>query len=246
MSRVCSFCGASIDSSVQKCPNCGAPNDGYVAPSSSPIGKNLNAPLPIEGQIRGFGDRLVQSWGLSKPGAPAGFLELLVRAAFLDGAAYRQAAADKTGNGAALLALFLPVLAGWLGAALMDLGSIDLMGLGTLAMLFGLAARLIVYVLAIGIMALLSFAVLQTKLSFGELFRALAYAQSPGILTVIPVLGSLLGLWRLCTTVVAIREISGADLIRSAILLAIGVVGMIALNVLLAVQLFHMIFRSFL
>lgn len=239
MNRICSFCGTVLDETVRNCPNCGAPDDGTLSAPAADEKKRL----PFEDKIRGFGDRLAQSWGMNKVRASsAGFLELAIRATFLDGAAYRQVAANAHANAGALLILVLAALAGWGGDNLFDT---DIDGTAILEQGAYILVRLIVYMLAVGIMALLSYAVLHKKLSFGKLFRALSYAQTPGVLVVIPVLGWGLGLWRVCTSIVAVREISGADTKRSAILLAAGIAGIIVLNALLDGALQDLIFDNF-
>jgi hypothetical protein len=162
-----------------------------------------------------------------------GLLEMMIRGAFLDGAVYRQAAADTGGNRNALIALLIPVAAGVLGGLLAGAGYF----LGSRALIFLLVSALIgllAAVGAIGLMAVCSQAVVRRKLDFGQLFRALAYAQSPGVLTIIPVVGWLLGLYRILTSLVAVREISGSDVVKSALLLAIGLVGTIVIGLILS------------
>jgi hypothetical protein len=164
-----------------------------------------------------------------------GLLEMMIRGAFLDGAVYRQAAADTGGNRNALIALLIPVAAGILGGWLATAHYYYITGSrGTLLLLVSALIGLVAAVASIGIMAVCSQAVVHRKLNFGQLFRALAYAQSPGVLTVIPVVGWLLGLYRILTSLVAVREISGSDVVKSALLLVVGLIGCVVIGLMLS------------
>ena len=52
--------------------------------------------------------------------------------------------------------------------------------------------------------------------------RALAYAQAVGVFGFIPVLGWLIRLWTIPTSIAAVREISGADTVKAVIFIFIG------------------------
>jgi hypothetical protein len=191
--------------------------------------------------MAGIGENLCRSLGLSKPGMPMGFLEMFVRGAFLDGRVYRQAALDVNGNGGAAMALVIPFVAAAIGSTL--LGSLFSVGFA-FGRIFGLYAifsmvvsaviGIVALVAALFVMAALSQSITGWKLGFGQIFRALAYAQSPGIFGIVPFLGWLLGLWRIPTSLCAIREISGGDGAKAAILLVIGAVASIVLTLVLS------------
>lgn len=229
MSKNCPFCGAVVDPSMSECKKCGAPNESYVPPGTSQLGVNLNVnlgtaePWGFEAPVRDFGNRLAGSMGLAHAGSSPGFLELLVRGAFLDGDAYRAAAADTNGTKPALLALAIPEIAGLIGGLLAG-SRYSLFEFSYTRLVLLAIMGFVVLIGAVAVMAALSAPVLHRKLSFGEMLRGLAYAQSPGALAVIPVLGTILSFWRLVTSLVAIRELSGANVVKSAILLVIGVV----------------------
>ena len=185
------------------------------------------------------GENIARSMGLAKPGMPMGFLEMMVRGAFLEARVYRQAALDVNGNGAAIMAILCPFIASAIGSAL--LSSMFTFRLGgffgayaLFSMVVGAVIGVFSLVVALFVMAALSQSIVGWKLSFGQLFRALAYAQSPGVLGIIPFLGWIFGLWRIPTSLVAIREISGADGGKSAILLIIGAVASVVLALILS------------
>ena len=232
MNGTCSYCGSVINSADDKCKNCGATNDAYAPVVGGAKGASTG-PWPFESSVSGFGDRLVGSMGLSRTGSHPGLLEMMIRGAFLDGSVYRMAAADTNGNANALIAILIPAVAGMLGSWLLTY-HFAFFGHGIFTLLTAAVIGVIALLASIGIMAALSQAVLRSKLTFGQLFRALAYAQSPGVLTIIPVLGSLLGLWRIMTSLVAVREISGSDVAKSAVLLVIGLVSSIVIGLILS------------
>ena len=186
-----------------------------------------------------YGDKAAVSLGLSKPGAPMGMLEMMVRGAFLDPRVYRQAALDQNGNGAAATALGLTFLSAILGGYLI---SFSLPGFSSIGFI---AASVVLQVLsltaAIGVMAALSQSIIGRKLEFWHLFRSLAYAQSPGVLSIVPVLGQLLNLWRLPTSVAAVREVSGAETGKSVILLIVGAVASTVVALVLSPLLFTLL-----
>jgi hypothetical protein len=176
---------------------------------------------------------MVGSMGLNRAGSSPGLLEKMIRGAFLDGAVYRQAAADRNGNGSALIAILIPAIAGMLGSLALTYHFV-FMGRGILTLLVATIIGVLALLAAIGIMAVLSQPILHHKLDFGQLFRGLAYAQSAGVLTIIPVLGTLLGLWRILASLVAVREISGSDVGRSAALLIVGLISTIVIGLVLS------------
>jgi len=170
---------------------------------------------------------------LSHAGAPMGLLEMMIRGAFLDKAVYRRAAADANGNTNAIIAVIIPALAGLVGSWLLTSHYLFLArGLTLLAV--SAVIGLVALVASIWLMAALSQAVVKRKLDFGQLFRGLAYAQSPGVLAIIPIVGPLLSLWRIVTSLFAVRDISGSDLVKSAVLLVIGLIGSIAIGAILS------------
>lgn len=145
---------------------------------------------------------------------------LMIRAAMLDGRVARAAAADESGNGKALIALLLAQAAPLAVSLLLMSGSFGAAGLimTLVPMVMGLGASF----LALAAMAGTSKSIVGRKLTLGQLFRGLSYAQSPGLLAIIPVIGQLAGLWRLPTTLVALRDMAATTLGKAFGLLLVG------------------------
>ena len=77
-------------------------------------------------------------------------------------------------------------------------------------------------VATICILAMLSKGLLGVRLGAGQLMRALAYAQGAAVLGFIPILGILVRLWTIPTSIAAIREISGAGTAKAIVFIVIG------------------------
>jgi hypothetical protein len=206
--------------------------------AGSPAGGGLPAsPQPWEFQVTvaGYGDGLARSMGLAGREGQMGWLEMFVRGAFLDARVYRQAALGVNGNGGAILALAMPFIASAIGSSLVGLRFAAFLGHFALyTMILSAVIGFGATVAGLAVMSALSQSIVGWKLSLGQIFRALAYAQSPGVLGIIPFLGAVLGLWRIPTSLVAIREISGADGGKAAVLLIVGGVAMMVIALVLS------------
>lgn len=147
---------------------------------------------------------------------------LMIRAAMLDGRVARDAASDVNGNGKALTALLLSQLAPMLTGLLFASGAWGGMMFG----IYGLTMALAVgsTVLSLVVMAAASQSIVGRKFTVGQMFRGLAYAQSPGLIAVLPLplIGQLANLWRLPTTLVALRDMAGTTLGKAFGLLLVG------------------------
>jgi hypothetical protein len=170
---------------------------------------------------------------------PSGFMKMLawmIRATFLDPRIARQAALDNTGNMAAIGAFALSMVPAWL--YLLLAGNPYLFNSIYHAMIISTVVISIAGMVAtILILALLSKSLLGVKLSAGQLMRALAYAQGAAVFGFIPILGVVIRLWTIPTSVAAVREISGADTVKAVIFIVVGgavtVVAMLLLSPIL-------------
>ena len=156
---------------------------------------------------------------------PSGVMKILawmIRATFLDPRVARQAALDEGGNMAAIGAIAISMLPSWL--YILALGSPVLLygGFRYAALIASVIVGIIGLAAAIFILAALSQPMLNVKLSAGQLLRALAYAQGAGVLGFIPILGVLIGLWKIPASVAAVREISGAETSKAVIYMIAG------------------------
>lgn len=171
---------------------------------------------------------------------PAGLLQMMYRAALLDGRVASSAAADARGNGRAWVALLLAFVPARLVAALAMLSFQDSMLVLVNGALFvsGIGS----YFLALLLMAALSGPVTGRKLTLGEMFRGLAYAQSPGLLAVIPipVVAQAATLWRLVAGVAAIRAMTGTSMGKAAGLMLAGGILMFLITTVLTARVLNL------
>lgn len=187
------------------------------------------------------GESLAASFGSN----PSGFMKLLawmIRSSFLDPRIARQAALDKGGNMAAIGAFAIAMVPSWLYLLLIGnsfgfgsyyYGSSYLHAVLISTVLIGIIGL----VATIFVLSLISKSLLGVSLSAGQLMRALAYAQGAAFFGFIPVLGVLIRLWTIPSSIAAVREISGADTAKAIIFILIGgaitVVAMMALSPIL-------------
>jgi hypothetical protein len=158
---------------------------------------------------------------------------MMIRAAMLDGNVARAAAADENGNGKALTALLLSMVPPALAGLLFMGGAFGgaMIGVYGLTLLFGIGGSL----LSLVVMSAASQSIVGRKLTVGQMFRGLAYAQSPALLGIIPipVLAQLAGLWRLPTTLVALRDMAGTTLGKAFGLLLVGALVVMVISLML-------------
>jgi hypothetical protein len=133
-------------------------------------------------------------------------IERMIGAARLDPMAYEAVERDEGATLPALLVVVLAALASGIGG--LGVGGIGGLLGGTIA---GLLAW-VLYAAAAYVIGLAFFRTSETATTVGELLRTLGFAQTPRLLLVfagLPILGPLLGVivsvWVLITTVVAIR-----------------------------------------
>ncbi|MGB1558277.1 MAG: YIP1 family protein [Oceanococcaceae bacterium] len=133
-------------------------------------------------------------------------VDRMLRAARLDPALYEEVEHDSQATGQAVGVVVASALAAGVGGA----------STGGLGGLIGLTlAALLGWVLWAGIIYLIGAKVLptdKTEATVGQLLRTLGFAQSPGLLRVlgfVPLLGLIVhfvvGIWMLCSMVVAVR-----------------------------------------
>jgi hypothetical protein len=144
----------------------------------------------------------------------------LIQGALLDKAIYWQVAADNTLQTEAWKVMGLVIVLGTAGLYFFSLSFLGLVPIVSVGII-----QLISWVAKVWIVQVAASAWLQKQISFSQLFRPLAYAQSPAILQVIPTLGPVVGLWCVVTNTAAIRDVTGCDTWSAAILALIAVIG---------------------
>ncbi len=160
--------------------------------------------------------------------AQASIVDRMIRAAKLEPHVYEEVEHDQSATGQAMLVVVLGAVAAGIGA---------LSG-GVVGLIVGVVAGLIgwaVYAFIAYWVGTKIFKGPQTEATWGQLLRTLGFASSPRVLLVlgiIPVVGLLIGLvvfiWMLITTVVAIRQALDFDTGRA---IATAVVSWLALLV---------------
>lgn len=241
MVKFCRQCGAALSEGAAFCRNCGtsvqaaAPAAAVTVPVTKrsyldpPPATATAAPRQgtdlwdIQTKLQPTADKVcvsISKWAPpeSSFGKP---LHRMVRAAFLDQATFQQTAADTTLTMEAAICLLIPLLAVAVGPAITSL----LMGHVALTWLIALlavqVASMAAFVLGVAYGAPY---IIGRSIDPLFLFRPVAYAQSAGIFGFLPVVGALLSLWRLPTTVAAIKDSVACDTGKAVTLLIVGIV----------------------
>lgn len=139
---------------------------------------------------------------MSVPGSHT-FTERMMGAARIDPAMYTEVEHDTTATGQAAGVVAIVAICSAIGSA----------AGGPAGMFFGVLAALLGWLLWAGVTYLIGDKMLGGTATWGELLRALGFAQAPGVLyvlAVIPFLGWLVrlvvGIWILVCGIVALRE----------------------------------------
>lgn len=156
----------------------------------------------------------------------ASLVDRMIRAARLETQVYEEVEHDESATGQAMAVVVLGALAAGIGALYGGIGGLIV---GVVTALIGWA----VYAFVAYWVGTTFFKGPQTSATWGELLRTLGFASSPRILLVlmiIPVLGLIVGLlvlvWTLITTVIAIRQALDFDTGRA---IATAVISWLAL-----------------
>ena len=155
----------------------------------------------------------------------ASLMERAIGAAKLDPAIYEEVEHDPSAMGQAVTVVVVVALAAGIGAATNGIGAIVL---GVVLSLVGWC----LWAAITWIVGTRLFGTPQTEADFGQLFRTLGFAASPGVLQIfgiIPVIGMIVGLasaiWQLATMVVAVRQALDYESTGRAV--AVCVIGLI-------------------
>lgn len=185
----------------------------------------------LQRSLMALGDSLGASLGkVVRPSSATGAAaHRMLRAALLDANVYREVAKDpaRTSEAATVAAVSLACVAcGTSFVAIVT--SLNVMFLLTL-----LAVQAIFFAAFVAGATLLAPTVIGKRLDALALGRPLAYAQSVGVLGIVPVVGPFFTLWRLATMTVAIKDGAGVPGPKAALLMVVGIVcGVIAVRML--------------
>ena len=157
----------------------------------------------------------------------------MMRAARLDVSLYNEVEADLNATSQALTVVVITAVASGIGAALGG----ALAGRPTAivgGLIGGIVAELVGWLVWSWVMYFVGTRFFQGTASYGELLRTLGFAYTPGVLLIlrfIPVLGGLVtlvvGIWRIITGFIAVREALDIDSGRAVATIVIGIVGYI-------------------
>lgn len=135
--------------------------------------------------------------------SPGSLTDRMKGAAMLDVATYEEVERDEGATGQAAMVVAIVAIASAIGAA----------GSGGGAIIGGLIAAILGWLIWSGITYLIGDKLLGGTATWGELLRTIGFAQSPGvlyILGIIPLLGGLIrfavGIWILIAGIIAIRQ----------------------------------------
>jgi Yip1 domain len=136
----------------------------------------------------------------------------MIRASRLDASLYREVDADETATQQAVIVVILESLANGIGAAI---GAAVANRPSQLAggLIGGIVTELIGWVVFTAVMWFVGTRIFHATATYNQVLRAVGFAYSPGVLLIlrfIPVVGGLIalivGIWRLITTFVGLRE----------------------------------------
>ncbi|MCC6591328.1 MAG: zinc ribbon domain-containing protein [Bryobacterales bacterium] len=200
---------------------------GYAYASGATGGLPPSPPMwDFQKNLVPKGEQIAASIGVAnaKSGIGAVFGRI-IRSTFLDPRIAREQALDEGGTMDAVMALVIVNLPAML-FTLLTFG---------FAFRFGVVTALLTFVLSVGVgiasmfvMAFLTKPILGVALSFGQLLRATAYTQGARLLSFIPVIGALIGLWSIVAWFAAMREITAAETGKLIVFILVGAVVMFA------------------
>ena len=154
----------------------------------------------------------------------------MLRAARLDVSLYNEVEADLNATSQALTVVVLVAIASGIGAAL----ALGLAGRPTgaiAALVGGVIAELVGWAVWSYVMYFVGTRLFHGTASYGELLRTLGFAYVPGVLLIlrfIPLLGGLIvvlvGIWRIVTGFIAVREALDLDTGNTIATIVVGII----------------------
>jgi hypothetical protein len=160
-------------------------------------------------------------------------IERMIRAARLEPQLYDEVEHDENATGQAVAVVLIVALCALIGSALTGHRTQGLIGAGFGALVGWLIWSLIILVVG---------RVLGGKADFGEVMRALAFADTPGVFYLFssfplfgPLISLVVGVWTIIATVIAVREAMDFDTGRAVVTVLIPVGIMILLSILIFV-----------
>lgn len=157
----------------------------------------------------------------------------MMRAARLDISLYNEVEADLNATSQALTVVVVTAIAAGIGTALGAALAGSPRGIAG-GLIGGVITELLGWLVWSWVMYFVGTRFFQGTATYGELLRTLGFAYSPGVLLIlrfIPVLGGLIalivGIWRIITGFIAVREALDIDSGRAVATIVIGIIGYI-------------------
>lgn len=171
-------------------------------------------PWEFQRSTTGFARQAVQSLGAK------GMIERMIRGALLDVNVYRETAADPKLQSEAWGVMLIAIVLSSAGFLLLRLSPNAIMGIISIGV-----AQTVLWLLRVWIIQVIAAQWFKSSAGFEQLFRPLAYAQTPACLQIVPVIGQLSRLWTLVTSTAAIRDVTGGDTVKAIVLALAGEIG---------------------
>jgi hypothetical protein len=160
------------------------------------------------------------------PDTPHGsIVTRLIRAAMLDKTVYREVATDPKSEKEAWMVMGLIIGLVSFYPYLTSLGSFSASSLSRLASSAVLMA--VAWLVRVWIIQMLANMWLGSKLTFQQMFRPLAYAQAPSLLSFLPQMSLLVTVLGIATNTAAIRDVTGCSTAQAVGLSIVSVIGVL-------------------
>ena len=196
------------------------PGQAWTDPGATPP---LVEPWGFQNKTTEVAAQIIQKLnqsGFSMQTGFGGMIGRMIRACLLDKTIYREVFMNASLNNEAWAVIGLVIALTILGPFLLRFSLPGIMSIISMGLIQLISLLAWIWVVQMG-----SSIWLKRKLGFMSFFRALAYAQSPGILQIIPVVGQFVNIWRLVTSMVAIRGVTGCQTFQAAVLSIVGFIG---------------------
>jgi len=168
---------------------------------------------------------------MESPMRTRGLVARAIGAALLKVDVYEEVEADRTATGQAAVVVGVVAIAMAIGGA---------KG-GTGPMIGGVVSALLSWLLWAGVTNVVGTRIFGGTADWGELLRTLGFAQAPGVLWVLGIVGLetplkyVVGIWTLLTGVVAIRQALDFGTGKALLTALVGVLAMMALAIVIAI-----------
>lgn len=150
-------------------------------------------------------------------------LQRMIRSFFMDKTIFREVASDRTLHGEAWKVAILIIILSTLGWQILNLNFLTDRGL--IAMGAVIVIQIVTWLVRAWVIQFAAETWFHSKVNFRQLFRALAYAQTPVGLQIVPIVGQAVSIWALVTSTAAIQDVVSCNTKNAIILAIIGAVG---------------------